>query len=341
MENIKINLSHGSYEIKLGEGVVKEFPRYLKEIGFSGRLIVICDKIIESLHLEALKSVLEGSVSYEVIVINPGEEYKTLDTVSEIYNELAKLNITRKDTILAFGGGVVGDISGFVAATWLRGIDYIQMPTTLLSMVDSSIGGKTGVDLKYGKNLIGAFKQPRLVVADTAFLKTLPACQLSSGMAEIIKAGLIKDTELVNLLLSSEDFNKDKEEMILKAIKVKKQVVEADEFEKYERMLLNFGHTLGHAIEKYYGFTGITHGQAVALGMMLITKNEEVLNTLKNLLLKYNLKTDCEIPVSELIKLSKNDKKANGDYINIVAVEKNGFGEIKRVTFKELEEEYE
>ncbi len=341
MKTIKINLSHASYEIKLGEGILNKLPDFLGEIGFSGRLVIICDTVIENLHLDALKGVLKnGAVDFETIVINSGEEYKTLETVSEIYERLAELKVSRKDTILAFGGGVTGDISGFVAATYLRGIDYIQMPTTLLSMVDSSIGGKTGVDLQYGKNLVGAFKQPKLVVADTSFLNTLPKIQLSSGMAEVIKAGLIRDEKLTELLLNSDDFNNDKEEIILKAINVKKEIVEADEFEKYERMLLNFGHTFGHAIEKYYNFKGITHGQAVAYGMKLITKDKDVLTLIEKLLVKYGLKTDCKIPLKEIISLSGNDKKANGDSLNIVIVEKAGEGIIKNISFLALEEEY-
>ncbi len=341
MKTIKINLSRTNYEVKLGEGIIKKLPVFLNEIGIKGRLVVICDTNIEKLHLESLKKILASDeIRVETVVIKAGEEYKTLDTVYEIYENLAGLNVSRKDTILAFGGGVTGDIAGFVAATWLRGVDYIQVPTTLLSMVDSSIGGKTGVDLKYGKNLVGAFKQPKLVVIDTEFLKTLPKLQLSSGMAEVIKAGLIKDESLVDLLISSTDFDKDKDEIILKAINVKKEIVEADEFEKYERMLLNFGHTFGHAIEKYYDFKGMTHGQAVAMGMYLITENKEVMSVIEALLSKYELKTVCEIPMKEIISLSENDKKANGDRLNIVTVDKIGKGEIKNISFKELEKKY-
>ncbi|MBE7020754.1 MAG: 3-dehydroquinate synthase [Ruminococcaceae bacterium] len=341
MKTIKINLSRTSYEIKLGEGILRKLPDYLEEIGFSGRLVIICDTVIEKLHLDTLKSVLNNSkIAFETVVIKTGEEYKTLDTVSEIYESLAKLNISRKDTILAFGGGVTGDISGFVAATYLRGVDYIQVPTTLLSMVDSSIGGKTGVDLKYGKNLVGAFKQPRLVIADTNLLKTLPELQLASGMAEIIKAGLIRDNKLIEILSLSQSFEDDKEEIILRAINVKKEIVEADEFEKYERMLLNFGHTFGHAIEKYYGFKGITHGQAVAFGMKLITKNDKINDLLDSLYLKFGLEMECQVPQKEIIRLSKNDKKASGDSVNIVIVEKPGEGIIKKISFSALEEEY-
>ena len=341
MKTIKINVSSASYDIKLGKNILVNLPEFLEEINILGKLIIICDTNIEKLHLDSLLKILnKSSYDYETVVINAGEEYKTLNTVSLIYEKLCEIGVTRKDTIVAFGGGVVGDISGFVSATYLRGINYIQIPTTLLSQVDSSIGGKTGVDLPYGKNLVGAFKQPKLVVADVSLLDTLDEMQIASGMAEIIKAGFIRDYKLVEKLKNSDDFKKDLETFIESAVNVKKEVVEADEFEKYERMLLNFGHTLGHAIEKHHNFKGITHGQAVAYGMCLVTKNEEVLGELKSILLKYNLKTECEIPIKTLLELCKNDKKALKDSINLVIVEKIGNGIIENMTFEKMGEIY-
>ena len=341
MKTIKINTTSASYEIKAGNGVINKLPDFLKEINFSGKLVIITDTNVKKLHLENLKEILDRSnIEVEEIIIKAGEENKTVHTVFEIYNKLNELNVRRKDTILAFGGGVVGDIAGFVSATYLRGINYIQVPTTLLSQVDSSIGGKTGVDLESGKNLVGAFKQPKLVVADFEFLKTLDQTQIASGMAEIIKAGFIRDEKLVEKLLNSRDFDSDIGDFILSAIMVKKEVVEIDEFEKYERMLLNFGHTFGHAIEKYYNFSGITHGQAVAYGMCMITKDEKVKEKLVLILEKYNLKTQCDLPKDEIIKLCKNDKKASLDSINTVVVRKIGQGEIENISFEKMGEIY-
>lgn len=341
MKTIKINLSSKSYSIKSGKNVLYNLPEYLKEINFSGRLVIITDTNVKKLHLNTLEGILDkGNIDFSSVVIEAGEEYKTLETVSYIYNELSKIGVTRYDTILAFGGGVVGDISGFVSATYLRGIKYIQVPTTLLSQVDSSIGGKTGVDLKAGKNLVGAFKQPELVVADTSLLSTLDKTQISSGMAEIIKAGFIKDEKLVSNLLNSDNLSEDLDEFIIRAINVKKEIVEKDEFEKNERMLLNFGHTFGHAIEKYYNFKGITHGQAVAIGMCLITKNEKVKEKLIKVLEKYNLKTATDIPVKTILELCKNDKKALKNSINIVTVENIGNGIITNLSFDKLGEIY-
>jgi len=341
MKTIQINLSSSSYQIKLGKDILKNLPLYLKEAGVVKKLVVITDKNVEKYHLNTLLNILDNSdIEYATITIPAGEENKTLDTVSFIYSKLLKNNITRDDTILAFGGGVTGDISGFVAATYLRGINYIQIPTTLLSIVDSSIGGKTGVDLKEGKNLVGAFKQPKLVVADISLLDTLDDKQISSGMAEIIKAGFIKDETLIEKLSISQNFKEDIEEFIIRAINVKKEVVEADEFEEYERMILNFGHTFGHAIEKYYNFKGITHGEAVAIGMCLITKNYDIKNQLINLLSKYNLPYETDIPCNVLLESIKKDKKALKDSINMITVEKTGYGKIEKKTFKEFGEIY-
>lgn len=341
MKTIKINLSSSSYSIKLGKDAIYNLPEYLKEIGFSKKLVIITDKNVKKLHLTTLENILnKGNIDFSTIVIDAGEEYKTLETVSNIYNELCEIGVTRQDAILAFGGGVTGDISGFVAATYLRGIKYIQVPTTLLSQVDSSIGGKTGVDLKAGKNLVGAFCQPKLVVADISLLKTLDDTEVSSGMAEIIKAGFIGDKELVLKLLNSKNLYDDIEEFILRAINVKKEIVEIDEFEKNERMLLNFGHTFGHSIEKYYDFKGITHGQAVAVGMCLITKDKDVKEKLIKILEKYNLKTKTDIPIETILKLCRNDKKALKDSINIVTVEEIGKGKIENLSFDKLGEIY-
>lgn len=341
MKTIKINLSSKSYSIKTGKDAIYNLPEILKEINFSGKLVIITDTNVAKLHLATLESILnKGNIDFSSVIIDAGEEYKTLETVSYIYNELCKIGVTRYDTILAFGGGVVGDISGFVSATYLRGIKYIQVPTTLLAQVDSSIGGKTGVDLKAGKNLVGAFKQPELVVADTTLLSTLDETQISSGMAEIIKAGFIRDKELVTKLLNSDNLFDDLDEFILRAINVKKEIVEKDEFEKNERMLLNFGHTFGHAIEKYYDFKGITHGQAVAIGMCLITKNEKVKEKLIRILEKYNLKTTTDIPFETILELCKNDKKALKNSINIVTVENIGNGIITNLSFDKLGEIY-
>lgn len=341
MKTIQIDVSSASYEIKAGYDVLKKLPEFLKEADIKGKIAIITDTNVAPLYLEKLNSILsEAGTDCCDIILPAGEEFKTLDTVSSIYEKLNENKITRKDIILAFGGGVTGDISGFCAATYLRGISYIQVPTTLLSMVDSSIGGKTGVDLKSGKNLVGAFKQPKLVVADFSLLKTLPKEQIASGMAEIIKAGFIRDKELVELLVNSDNFEKDVEDFILRAINVKKEVVEIDEFEKYERMLLNFGHTFGHAIEKYYGFKGITHGEAVAIGMCLITKNDSVKALLEKILEKYNLRTSTDIPDSKIVEFCKNDKKALKDSINIVVVEEIGNGKIVNLKFDELGEIY-
>lgn len=341
MKTIKINTSSKAYEIKLGKGIIGDCAALFKNADITGKIAVISDSNVAPLYLTELTSALKSG-GYEVaeIVIPAGEEHKNTDTVNFIYEKLNENHITRKDVIAALGGGVVGDIAGFCAATYLRGIKYIQIPTTLLSFVDSSIGGKTGVDLKCGKNLVGAFKQPELVITDTSVLSTLDSLQIASGMAEVVKSGFIRDAELVRMLAGSDDFARDLPEFILHAITVKKNVVEADEFESGERMLLNFGHTFGHAIEKYMNFSGITHGQAVAYGMCLVTKSVSVRRVLGEILAKYDLKTDSPVPAETLVPLCRNDKKADGSGINIVLVSKIGNGETIKYSFEKFGEIY-
>ncbi|MBQ4110539.1 MAG: 3-dehydroquinate synthase [Clostridia bacterium] len=334
MKTINVNTSSKNYNIYIGKNLLEKAGEFIE--GY-GKIAVVCDTNVEKLYLD---TVLKALPNAKPIVIPAGEEYKTLDTVTKIYSSLAEMKFTRKDLLVALGGGVTGDITGFCAATYLRGCAYIQMPTTLLSQVDSSIGGKTGVDLPFGKNLVGAFKQPEMVIADTETLKTLPPEQVASGMAEIIKSALIADEKLVEKLENSDDFEADKEDFIIGAINVKKHVVEIDEFEKYERMWLNYGHTFGHSIEKYMGFTGITHGQAVAVGMYMITTEPELKNKVKALLVKYNLGYETDIPAAEIVKGSLNDKKAVADGVNVVLLEKAGKAYIKKYTCEELNEIY-
>ena len=337
MKTININVSSKNYDIYIGKSILKNAGEIITNLGFNGKLLIVTDDNVAPLYLEVVKKSIEnaGIKVYDVILSN-GEENKNMDSVMHIYEVAAKNNFNRKDMFVALGGGVIGDMTGFAAATFLRGIKYVQIPTTLLAQVDSSIGGKTGIDLPYGKNLVGAFCQPETVIADSSVIKTLTDEHVASGMAEVIKSAFIRDKNLVELLEKSENFENDVEEFIIRSMKVKKEVVEIDEFEKHERMMLNFGHTLGHSIEKLMNFTGISHGQAVAIGMSLVTKNSEVKTTLDNILHKYNLVTTTEFSVKALIDAAKNDKKAVSDGINIVVVDEIGKAEIRKITFEEF-----
>ena len=342
MKTISVNTSSKSYEINIGRGLLKNCGDLIKNTLESNRIFIVTDDNVAPLYLDTVKKSLEDSgITSKHLILENGETNKNINSIMKIYESMQDAKISRKDTVIALGGGVIGDMTGFAASTYLRGIKYIQIPTTLLAQVDSSIGGKTGFDLPCGKNLVGSFYQPTKVIIDIDVLKSLPQEQISSGMAEVIKSAFIRSSEFVDLLLNSNNFDKDVEEFVVRSINIKKNVVEKDEFESYERMVLNFGHTLGHALEKIKNYSGITHGQAVAIGMTLITKNDKVKEKLLLLLNKYGLKADCDITINDLIEASKNDKKSVGNFVNIIVVNKIGDAEIKKITFEEFHSRYE
>lgn len=257
----------GQYEVCVGSGLLAR----LRELaGIYGPLVVVTDENVGRLYANKV-----GEAT-AVITLPAGERFKTLDTVRDLYDHLLAAGIDRKGTIVALGGGVVGDMAGFAAATYLRGVNFVQCPTSLLAMVDASVGGKTGVDMPQGKNLVGAFKQPTAVLADVSTLVTLPPEEFAAGMAEVIKHGLIAGGELMARLMNKELRLKvkdadastfDLQSLILSAIGVKRDVVQADPFEQEQRAVLNLGHTFGHAIEQVSGYV-VRHGEGVAMGLV-------------------------------------------------------------------------
>ena len=265
-EVLPVTYPHGRYNVLVGTEL---FPFIRQLARIKGPLAIITDNNVGPLHADRC------GMADTVVTISAGEQYKTLATVNYIYNELLAAGLDRQGTILALGGGVVGDVAGFVAATYLRGVDLIQSPTSLLAMVDASVGAKTGVDLPQGKNLVGAFKQPLAVFADLETLTTLPSEEFSSGMAEVIKSGLIADPDLFTSLETGERIKRPNnladarkvKSMVTSAIKVKRQIVQEDPFEKGRRAVLNLGHTFAHAIEQVSGYA-VRHGEAVGLGMV-------------------------------------------------------------------------
>ena len=272
-----------------------------------------------------------------------GEQSKNLNTIADIYDTLADFKMTRKDLIVALGGGVTGDMAGFAAATYLRGIDFVQIPTSLLAQVDSSVGGKTGVDIAQGKNLVGAFYQPKAVLIDPDTLSTLPDQFITDGMAEIIKYGCIKDSEFFEMLANG-DALEHIDDVIETCVKIKRDVVNRDEKEAGERMLLNFGHTLGHAIEKIYNYTGITHGMAVAVGMVMMTKASEkhglteagTAYKIEEVCATYGLPTTDDASLEKIAEAAQTDKKTSGSSINVVLLEKIGTSFTKKVAISDL-----
>lgn len=317
----------------------EELPQELQDLGAENRKICIyTDSNVEKLYAKQIQELLEPVCRKVILFSFPaGEEYKTLDTIKEAYKTLIEAGFDRKDLILALGGGVVGDMAGYTAATYLRGIDFVQVPTTLLAQSDSSIGGKTGVDFDGYKNMVGAFHMPRLVYMNLATLKTLDDRQFYNGFAEVMKHGLIKDAIFYEWLIDKmyEICERDLdtlEEMIMRSCTVKKLVVEKDPTEQGERALLNFGHTIGHAIEKYKNFT-LSHGECVALGCVaaaFISWKHELLTMeeyyeVRDMFVPFNLPISVEdIDPQEVLRLTKSDKKMKDGTLQFILLKRVG-----------------
>ena len=323
---IKVNLCERSYPIIIQPGLINRIGRILSLLQFSGNAVIITDKNIAPLYLnKVISSLRKSGLKCLPYVIPTGESQKSLATVNKIYDFLLRNKIERSDIIISLGGGVVGDMAGFVAGTYKRGIKFIQIPTSLLAQVDSSIGGKTGVNHALGKNLIGMFYQPSAVLIDPLALKTLPRREFSNGMAEVIKAAIIKDAKLFKLLTNKHhqimDLNPTiLEEMLAHAIMVKKQLVEQDEYDtKGKRILLNYGHTVGHILESIGAYRHYKHGQAVAIGMMAAARiacrmgliGNDFISHQAGLLKMYKLPVTPNKPIrfSQAVKFLAQDKK--------------------------------
>jgi 3-dehydroquinate synthase len=273
MQTVKVDLGERSYNIFIGEGILSAAGDLLKAAGINGKVAVVTNPTVAQLYLDPMHDALQ-SCGFEVtpVLIPDGEEYKTLATLSTIFDRLISERFERKSCVVALGGGVVGDVAGFAAATYLRGTPFVQIPTTLLAQVDSSVGGKTGVNHSLGKNLIGAFYQPRAVIIDVNLLSSLPRRELVAGMAEVIKYGIIEDPAFFGQLEEKLDrlLALDRRvltEVIATSCAIKARVIEKDEREDDHRAVLNFGHTVGHALEAATNYQRFLHGEAVAIGM--------------------------------------------------------------------------
>ena len=333
------------YDIFIERGIIDRCGEYAERLSKAEKVVVVSDTNVAPLYQwRVLNSLSQHGFKVKNHIFPAGEGSKTLDTIAEIYKTLADFRMTRRDIIVALGGGVCGDMAGFAAATYLRGIDFFQVPTSLLAQVDSSVGGKTGVDLPQGKNLVGAFHQPIAVLIDPDTLNTLPDEFIADGMGEVIKYGCIKDAAFFEKL-ENEDALSDIESVIETCVSIKRDVVSRDEKEAGERMLLNFGHTLGHAIEKIYNYTGITHGMAVAVGMALIARAGEkqgvtapgTADRIIKLCEKYGLPTDTEVAFADMAQAAMGDKKTAGSKINLVMLKQIGESFITPLPLDELE----
>lgn len=336
-EIIHVNTKR-SYDIHVGRGLLDSAGELISPLAKTKKVAVVTDSNVEKLYsTRLLKSLENAGFDVKLHVFPAGEKHKNHETLLGIYSFLAQNNFTRADLIVALGGGVVGDVAGFAAATYMRGINFVQVPTTLLAQIDSSIGGKTAVDLSEGKNLVGAFWQPILVICDPDTLKTLDKRIFSDGMGEAIKHTLIRDRELYESLAGGAPVD---ENFICRNINIKRGVVERDERESGERMVLNFGHTLGHAVEKLYNFGTFTHGEAVAIGMCLITRYSEkrgltkqgTLGQIEKLLKMYGLPASCDAKMSDIIKAAANDKKHADGGITLVLLHDIGDAFLYRVS---------
>lgn len=325
MKELEINLTHISYKIIIEKGLLDHINDYIKEVYKNNKIFIITDDNVAKYYLKKVTEVLEKDYTIESVVIPHGEASKCLTEYAHICEELLKRDVRRSHLLLALGGGVIGDLTGFVASTLYRGMPYVGVPTSLLSQMDSSIGGKTGIDFFGRKNILGAFKQPSMVLIDPNTLYTLDPSEFTSGMGELIKHGAIGNKKLLKLL---EDCPEIDEEIIKESLTVKKKVVEVDEFDTGDRMKLNFGHTFGHAIELQYGYK---HGVAVGIGMRMALRmgydlgvtDLETLTTINHILDKFAF-PQVEYDYKEYLPLVVYDKKNIAGVVNFIFVTKLG-----------------
>ncbi|BBB93308.1 MAG TPA: 3-dehydroquinate synthase [Methylomusa anaerophila] len=343
MAEVTVNLGNDSYLIEIIPGSISQIGKSLNRMPFTRKALVVTDDTVGALYgKDVLDSLTGAGYTREIMYVRPGESSKSIKVMEEIYTKAIAMGLDRKSPIIALGGGVVGDLTGFAAATYLRGVPFIQVPTTLLAQVDSSVGGKTAVNHPLGKNMIGAFYQPKLVQIDPLVLNTLPERELLAGIAEVIKHGVIADEQMFNFLFENverilaQDANV-LTDVISRNCRIKAEVVEKDEREANLRMTLNFGHTVGHAIEAATGFSRYNHGEGVAIGMhaaALISQYVGQCETadvdrLKDLLQRFGLPIRAEgCSVEELEAFLSRDKKSDGGKISWILLNKIGHVQI-------------
>ncbi len=356
MDRVHVHLDQEDYPIYFSDGKKASFAQALNRHFESSHWVIITNPIVDKLHGASFKKELKGLGKVHTLHIPDGEKYKTLQTVEKLYKEFLKCKVDRSTPVIALGGGVVGDVAGFAAATYLRGLPLIQVPTTLLAQVDSSVGGKTGVDLPAGKNLIGAFYQPKMVYIDVSVLKTLPQREVLCGTAEVIKYGAIASESLFSTLekkvspfLQLDSFLLKK--VVKECVKIKANIVERDEKETFGiRSILNFGHTLGHAVETLSGYHRYSHGEAVAVGMAFAVQLSESLGLTKTWTVDrlMNLIHEMGLP-HQIPPYSKNaylqvmarDKKMVKGKIRYVLIKKIGMVTTQKLSINQVGEKLE
>ena len=350
MKTIDVEITQGAYPIYVGSGILSRFAEILKQFSDVRQIAIISTKNIFDLYGESLLSGFANKEQLNVLLIPDGEKAKSVQQVEALYTKLLQKRFERGSVIVALGGGVVGDIAGFVAATYLRGVDFVQVPTTLLAQVDSSIGGKTGVNHELGKNLIGAFKQPLFVYADIDVLQTLPDAELRCGLGEIVKCGFILDRNLFDYLNENMAFALVKDPQILQYLVeqsaiIKADVVARDEKERSLRMVLNYGHTFGHALEAELSYEKIKHGEAVLLGIKCALHYVKLSKSIEDDEYQAGMNLLNQVPVSmdkkqlnseRLLEHMKHDKKVKDKQIRLVLSERIGSFRIEEAADAEL-----
>ena len=350
MNKVEVKIKNDSiinYDILVLKGLIKDTGKLVKNILRGKRALIVTDDIVDKLYTNIVKESLEEEdIIASVCVLPNGEPNKNIESINNIFSSLAQNELSRKDIIIALGGGVIGDMAGYAAAVWMRGIDFVQIPTTLLACVDSSVGGKTGINIKEGKNLVGAFHSPKLVIIDSDTLLSLPKREFNEGMAEVIKHAFLFDEALLELIEADihNNTNLDMDFVLKRNCELKAHIVQIDYKEQKERMFLNFGHTIGHSVENAAGYGVLLHGEAVAIGMIFaieygirkgITKDKNILERAKNILSKFSL--PISIPDNMNLKDSiKLDKKRSDDKINFVFLESIGKPYIEKVSIEDV-----
>ena len=325
-----VDLGAHSYSIYIENNILKDTGSYIEKVYSGKKIMIVSDDNVFPLYGEIItKALSDSGFECHSFVLPHGEPTKSFQSLPKIYEALINAKLTRSDLLIALGGGVIGDLAGFAASSYLRGIKFVQIPTSLLAQVDSSVGGKVAVDLPQGKNLVGAFYHPKAVIIDPDVLNTLPDHFISDGMGEVIKYGCIKDKELFELLCrhtSYDDLKSKLTQIIARCVDIKRIVVEADQFDLGERILLNFGHTLAHTIEQHFNYERESHGEAVGIGMYQITKiaEEKGLTTsgcaeqIKKALEIYKLPDNSNLPIDVLTDAISLDKKNLNNHLNVV-----------------------
>ena len=337
------------YNVEIGDGIVSKLGELTKAVCPKAiKALIVSETNVAAHYFDAVKAQLEGAgLEVATYVFEAGEKSKNINEIAGMWNKMAEAGFTRTDIVVGLGGGVTTDMAGFAAATFLRGIDVIQVPTSLLAMVDASVGGKTGIDIPMGKNQVGAFWQPSLVLEDTSFLKTLPDDVFTEGMGEVTKYAFIMDEKLLDLLEKQNGNIRDDaavlENVIGMCVSDKAEIINEDETDNGRRQILNYGHTAGHVIERDSGFTK-PHGICVAKGMGIFmdacvkagTLSAEDAKRMKDLLAMYKLPASDEITAEDIVKGAMNDKKKRGNTLSVILVNKIGKAEIKKMTAEEF-----